>query len=80
MKIELDDFAIWQVNPVTQAFFKALRKMADESKTTWLAKSWDNGLCDERELIDLRATSRVALDICELTLEDLEANLATGEA
>ena len=55
---------------------KALRNMAAESRAAWFTASCDNGNCDEKLLIDLRATAIVALDICEMTLEEMEAYLA----
>lgn len=78
MKIEPDDFAIWQASPITQALHKALRRIAAEAKQAWIAKTWEGGVCDERVLIDLRATETVALDICDLTLEELEEKLGKG--
>lgn len=80
MKIEPDDFEIWLASPVTHAVMDALRIMENEAREKWMALSWVDGVADQNTLIDLRATARICGDLAELTLEELEAKLATSEA
>lgn len=75
MKIEPDEFEQWRENPITQQVFKALRLMADEAQLKWEQISWEDGICDQRQLDDLRATARVCDDLCDLSLKDLEEKL-----
>lgn len=74
-KTEPDDFTIWQQHPITVKLHAALTRMADEAREHWIAQSWNNGVAYETTLIDLKATARVCTDICEMTLEELEAKI-----
>ena len=49
-----EDFARWRDDRVTQWVFAALASMSDANKELWLTTSWENGVSNERTLIELR--------------------------
>lgn len=73
--IEPEDFDAWRDNAITQALFAKLRAKAEEAKAKWLSDSWNGGKCDELMLADLRARAETWTDLCEMTLEELEAEV-----
>lgn len=76
--IEPEDFAAWQASPVTEAVFRALRKIRDDAKAEWVAASWDAGNTDPVLLADLRARAQIVGDLAELTFEELKEKLDDG--
>lgn len=73
--IEQDDFEAWRVHPVTEAVNKALVILAERNKQKWIDTSWDGGVADPVVLAELKARYEVALDLSELTFEELEQAL-----
>ena len=75
MIIETEDFEQWRSHPVTEAVNRALVKLAERNKARWIELSWGSGQADPLILADLRARAEVALDLSELTVEELEEAL-----
>jgi len=73
--IDKEDFATWRANAVTQAVFEALRRLGQDARDRWMAASWGAGNVDERLLADLRSREQTAIDIIELTIEELNERL-----
>ena len=73
--IDVEDFELWRAHPVTEAVVRALRKLADRNKQKWMEISWDGGGSDPLQLADLRARAESALDLAELTVEELNEAL-----
>lgn len=75
MTIEPEDFEAWRAHPVTEAVSKALVILAERNKQKWIDVSWDGNQADPLVLADLKARHEVALDLSELTLEELREAL-----
>ena len=69
--IEAEDFEQWRAHPVTEAVNRALVMLAERNKLKWLELSWGGGQSDPFTLADLRARAEGALDLSELTVEEL---------
>ena len=69
--IEAEDFEQWRAHPVTEAVNRALVMLAERNKLKWLELSWGGGQADQSILIELRARAESALDLSELTVEEL---------
>ena len=75
MIIETEDFEQWRAHPVTEAISRALVMLAERNKQKWLELSWGGGQADPLVLAELRARAEVALDLSELTVEELNEAL-----
>lgn len=75
MTIEPEDFEAWRAHPVTEAVSKALVILAERNKQKWIDVSWDGNHADPLVLADLKARHEVALDLSELTIEELREAL-----
>lgn len=75
MTITQEDFELWRLNPVTEAFFTVLRGKIEECKASWMAASWAQGKVDERLLADLRARADISQSYVGIDFETLEAEL-----
>ena len=75
MTIEAEDFEQWRAHPVTEAVTRALVMLAERNKARWIELSWGSGQADPLILADLRARAEVALDLSELTVEELNEAL-----
>ena len=71
MIIETEDFEQWRAHPVTEAITRALVMLAARNKQKWLELSWGGGQADPLVLAELRARAEGALDLSELTVEEL---------
>ncbi len=67
MIITEDEFALWQVNPVTHWVMAALRRAMDQERAEWLRQSWDAAPPDGRTspavLIELRTRHDAFSDV-----------------
>ena len=75
MTIEAEDFEQWRAHPVTEAVTRALVMLAERNRARWIELSWGSGQADQLILTDLRARAEVALDLSELTVEELNGVL-----
>ena len=71
MIIETEDFEQWRAHPVTEAVTRALVMLAERNKARWIELSWGGGQADPLVLAELRARAEGALDLSELTVEEL---------
>lgn len=71
MTFEKDDFDAWRAHPVTEAVNKALVILAERNKQKWIDTSWIGKVADPLVLADLKARYEVALDLSELSFEEL---------
>ena len=70
--IDREMFDEWLANPVTEHVLKHVGALAEQNKQQWIARSWDEGVCDLTELIDLKARAQAAKDLSELKYEDID--------
>lgn len=73
--ITKDDFDAWRDNEVTQAVFRAIELEIEKAQEMWLARSWGDGIADERLLIAVRERASVARDLIDYDFDDLENSL-----
>ncbi len=69
--IDKESFDEWMAHPVTEHVLKRVGELAEKNKQQWMARSWDQGVCDASELIDLKARAEAAKDLSELKYEDI---------
>lgn len=77
MTIEADDYEQWRALPITETVTRALKLLAERNKEKWISVSWEGGQTDPIVLADLKARYETAMDLAELTLDEL--NEALGE-
>jgi hypothetical protein len=69
--IDREMFEEWMAHPVTEHVMKRVGELAEQNKQQWIARSWDQGICNPTELIDLKARAEAAKDLSELKYEDI---------
>lgn len=77
--IDKEAFEEWLAHPVTEEVRRALQVLAERNKQKWIEVSWDGGQADPMTLADLRARHETALDLSELTHEELSEVLEYEE-
>lgn len=70
--IDREMFEEWLAHPVTEQVMKRVAELADQNKQKWIDQSWERGICEPSELIDLRARAQAAKDLSELKWEDID--------
>jgi len=69
--IDREDYEVWRAHPVTEAVVRALQMLAEANKQKWIEMSWEGGQSDQSALIELRTRYETAMDLAELTVEEL---------
>ncbi len=69
--IDKESFDEWLAHPITEYVLKRVGELAEANKQKWISRSWDQGVCDPAELIDLKARAQAAKDLSELTWRDV---------
>jgi hypothetical protein len=69
--IDKEMFEEWLAHPVTEHVLKRVGELAEKNKAQWIARSWDQGICDPKELIEMKALASAAKDLSELKYEDV---------
>ncbi len=72
--IDKESFDEWMAHPITEHVLKRVGELAEKNKQQWIARSWDQGVCDPKELIELKALAQSALDLSELKYEDISSD------
>ena len=70
--IDKEMFDEWLAHPVTEHVLKHVGELAERNKAQWIARSWDQGVCEPKELIDLKARAEAAQDLSELQWSDID--------
>jgi hypothetical protein len=70
--IDRESFEEWMAHPVTEHVLRKVGELAEQNKQKWIERSWGQGICNEQELIDLRARAEAAKDLSELRYEDID--------
>jgi hypothetical protein len=73
--IDKESFDEWMAHPVTEHVLKRVGELAEANKQKWISRSWEQGVCEPTELIELKARAQAALDLSELKYEDIDDEL-----
>jgi hypothetical protein len=73
MSIDKDGFEQWRADPITQALFKKLERIAANAKTEWLDRSFGAPIESINALVlaRLRTYNSLCLQIVNMSYEDI---------
>lgn len=70
--IDKESFEEWLAHPVTEHVLKRVGELSEKNKQQWVSRSWDQGICNPTELIELKARSQAAQDLSEIEWKDID--------
>lgn len=77
-----EQFDAWRSEPLTQWIFAAVKRAAAQEKAEWVRQSWDSGVADPAQLIELRTRANALEELIDNDFEtwsawhDIETNRA----
>ena len=70
MAITKDEFLRWRNSPVSEWVFAGVKAAAEAQKQGWIDKSWEAGMCDPLELMELRSRADALGGLAEADYAD----------